>query len=435
VAPIIGKALDAGFTCIQIRSKTASAAELTELTRQAALAIASRGLSDKVALLVNDRLDVALAARQMGVKVDGVHVGQSDIPANVCRHYLGEDSIVGLSARTQDLFDYVRTADVSAIDYFGAGPLRETHTKPDCGLGDDGKVVARSLDEITALAKASPIPIVVGGGVKLADIPGLARTGTAGFFVVSAVTEAEDPARAAASLAQAWSNAHGKRESAKLGLRKIRGAIFDLDGTLFDSMPVWDTVGADYLRSMGAEPRDGLRSITKKMTLREVAVYFKDDYRIERTVPEIEQGINKLLEHYYTFEAPLKDGSRELLEIFRSRGVRMCVLTATERYLTEAALSRCGLLDLFEFVMTCAEFGTGKDTPEIFEKALAMLGTEKELTYVFEDAPHAMQTANAAGFPVVAVRDNAFEYARDEIIRSSDLFVENPAEIAALYRR
>ena len=74
----------------------------------------------------------------MGVKVDGSHVGQSDIPVDVCRKFLGADSIIGLSARTTDLIDYVKTADVSDIDYFGAGPLHETPTKPDAGLTADG---------------------------------------------------------------------------------------------------------------------------------------------------------------------------------------------------------------------------------------------------------------------------------------------------------
>ena len=72
--------------------------------------------------------------------------GQSDIPVEVCREYLGEDSIVGLSARAHELFDYIQTADVSLVDYFGAGPLRPSGvTKPDCGMDADGKILARTL--------------------------------------------------------------------------------------------------------------------------------------------------------------------------------------------------------------------------------------------------------------------------------------------------
>lgn len=204
VATMIKDVVEAGFTCVQIRSKTASARELIELTRQAAEVIAQAGKSEEVALLVDDRLDVVLAARKQGVKVDGIHVGQDDLPVDVCREYLGEDSIIGVTARTHELFEYLKTADVSQIDYFGVGPLRETKTKPDCGIDVDGKVITRSFDELARVAQISPIPVVVGGGVKLADIPSLAQTGVNGFFVVSAVSEADDPKQAAADLVKAW---------------------------------------------------------------------------------------------------------------------------------------------------------------------------------------------------------------------------------------
>lgn len=210
VGPIIRDAVDAGFTCVQIRSKTASARQLIELTGQAADVIAQAGKSGSVGLLVNDRLDVALAAKKQGIHVDGIHVGQTDIPVEVCREYLGPGAIVGLSARVHELFEYIKNADVSQIDYFGAGPLHETKTKPDSGLDLDGKKITRSIDDIKMLAQLSSIPVVVGGGVKLDDIPSLARTGVNGFFVVSAISEADDPGLEAANLVNAWH--HHKRK-------------------------------------------------------------------------------------------------------------------------------------------------------------------------------------------------------------------------------
>ena len=147
---------------------------------------------------------MALAARKLGIKVDGVHVGQGDIPVSICRDYLGEDCIVGLSARSQDLFDYVKTADVSQIDYFGAGPLRPSVTKLDCGRDENGNILTRNFEELTELAAISPIPVVVGGGVTAADLPALKKTGVAGFFVVSAIASADDPSAAALELARMW---------------------------------------------------------------------------------------------------------------------------------------------------------------------------------------------------------------------------------------
>ena len=204
VRDIVAAAVSAGFTCVQIRSKTAGARELIGLTREAAAVIAAARREESVALLVDDRLDVVLAARQQGVKVDGIHVGQSDIPPEICRQYLGKDSIVGLSARTDALLSYVKEADVSSIDYFGAGPLHETATKPDCGLDENGNIMTRSFQELTALGTCSPLPVVVGGGVKCRDLPALAATGVAGFFVVSAVAGAKEPAKAAQEMVTLW---------------------------------------------------------------------------------------------------------------------------------------------------------------------------------------------------------------------------------------
>ena len=204
VARIIAEAVRAGFTFVQIRAKHAEAREIIELTRAATDVIAAQEKSDTVALVINDRLDVVLAAREQGIVVDGVHVGQGDIPPDVCRKYLGADAIVGLSARTTDLLDYAVHCDTACIDYFGAGPLHATPTKPEAGRTATGEIVTRSLDELTQLHRVSPVPVVVGGGVKAADLPALRATGVEGFFVISAVAGAEHPYSAAAELVSLW---------------------------------------------------------------------------------------------------------------------------------------------------------------------------------------------------------------------------------------
>lgn len=204
VGDIVLQAIDAGFTIVQVRSKVLDARDLIACAAEAARAIEAAGKQDRVPLLIDDRLDAVLAARDAGIKVDGVHVGQSDVPVETCRKYLGEDAIVGLSARAHEMRDYIATADMSLVDYLGVGPLHETVTKPDCGLDTDGRVITRSLEELADLKRISPKPIVVGGGVKAADIPALAKTGVDGFFVVSAVCGAEDPRAAAAELVNLW---------------------------------------------------------------------------------------------------------------------------------------------------------------------------------------------------------------------------------------
>lgn len=207
VADVVAQAIAAGFTCVQIRSKECSARELISCTAQASEVIRQAGAQDRVALLIDDRLDAVYAAHQQGIKVDGVHVGQTDIPVEACRALLGPYAVVGLSARADEMLEYVKTADMSLVDYLGVGPLHETPTKTDCGLAADGTIITKSLEDLAALHQASPVPIVVGGGVKVADIPAVAQTGVDGFFVVSAVCAVPDPHAAAQELVQAWNAA------------------------------------------------------------------------------------------------------------------------------------------------------------------------------------------------------------------------------------
>lgn len=204
VEDIVSQAVKAGFTFVQVRSKVCGAREMIECAKQAADAIAALGKSDSVALVINDRLDVALACRDMGIKVDGIHVGQSDIPVEICRKYLGDEAIVGLSAETREVIDYVKNADVSCIDYFGVGPLHDTESKKDLVRNDEGEVVLHTIADLEELARISPIPVVVGGGVKAEDVPTVAATGLHGFFVISAVCGAVDPYAAAKEMVDAW---------------------------------------------------------------------------------------------------------------------------------------------------------------------------------------------------------------------------------------
>lgn len=200
---VVSKAIEGGITFLQVRSKTASAREIMDLGRIAAEEIKKAGKSEEIALVIDDRLDIALALRAEDVKIDGVHLGQTDIPVDFARKMLGENAIVGLSARSDELFDYVKDFKPGIVDYFGAGPLHETQTKPDCGLVN-GVVIERTFDDIRKLKKLSPLPIVVGGGVKSKDLPDLKETGVDGFFVVSAIASSDDPLNATKTLVNIW---------------------------------------------------------------------------------------------------------------------------------------------------------------------------------------------------------------------------------------
>ena len=214
---------------------------------------------------------------------------------------------------------------------------------------------------------------------------------------------------------------------------RIRGAIFDVDGTLLDSMFIWDTIGETYLRSIGYQPKENLNETFKNMSLHQAARYYQTEYGVTRSIDEIMDGVNAMLERYYRFEVPLKPGVAELLERLRQDGVRLCIATATDRHLVEAALDRCGVLSCFGEIFTCNEVGHGKDEPDIFEAALRFLGTRREETLVFDDALYAVRTAKEAGFPVAAVYDS-HERSQAEVRARSDLYLEDLTQLVELQK-
>ena len=202
----------------------------------------------------------------------------------------------------------------------------------------------------------------------------------------------------------------------------IKGAIFDLDGTLLDSMFIWDTSGEEYLRSLGKEPHEDLNETFMTLTLEEAAEYYREHYGVTLSVKEIVDGVNAMVEQTYRTKVTLKPGISEYLAWLKENGVRMCVATVTDRYLVEETLERLGVRHYFSEIFTCAEVGFGKDKPIIYQKALEHLGTEKSDTYVFEDLPFALNTAKTDGFPTVGIYDR-HEAHQDELKELADYYV------------
>lgn len=202
----------------------------------------------------------------------------------------------------------------------------------------------------------------------------------------------------------------------------IAGAVFDVDGTLLDSMSVWDTIGEDYLRSIGYVPREKLNETFQAMSLLQAARYYQTEYGVTLSVEEIMDGVNGMLERFYREQARLKPGAGEFVRELSRRGVKLCIATATDRYLVEAALERCGVRGYFEDILTCTAVGAGKDEPLIYREALKRLGAERPLAVVFEDALYAARTAKGDGFPVAAVYD-CHEKRQGELKALADIYL------------
>ena len=190
---IVAAAVAAGIGTIQLRCKDLGARDF--LAEVAACAVHTAG---RALLLVNDRVDVYLAARAAGASVDGVHIGQQDRPAVAVRGLIGPDAVLGLSASTPAHFAAVAALPAGTVDYLGTGAVRPTPTKKDhpMPLGFDG---------LASLLAHAPLPCVAIGGLGHGDAGGIRAAGAAGMAVVRAICAADDPGASAAALQAEWS--------------------------------------------------------------------------------------------------------------------------------------------------------------------------------------------------------------------------------------
>ncbi|WP_144791696.1 thiamine phosphate synthase [Kocuria palustris] len=182
-------AVRGGATMIQVRAKQLTGRELLELLGAVADRIAGR-----VPVVVDDRVEIHLAARARGIASDGVHVGQSDLPPEDARRLCGAGAIIGLSAGTPDEVLAAHSLPEGTVDYLGIGAVRATATKPDAPqpLGVDGFAELHGL---------SRLPVVAIGGIRPEDAGPLRRAGADGVAVVSGICAAPDPEAAARAYA------------------------------------------------------------------------------------------------------------------------------------------------------------------------------------------------------------------------------------------
>ncbi|MBE6513307.1 MAG: thiamine phosphate synthase [Methanobrevibacter olleyae] len=181
---IIEEAIKGGTTVVQLREKTASTKEFYEL----ALKVKEITLKYDVPLLINDRIDIALA-----VDCEGVHIGQDDMPADIAREIIGEDKILGVSAST---VEEAKKAEKDSADYIGSGAVFPTATK------DDADSVSK--EELKEIVDSIDIPVVAIGGIAVENASTLKGSGIAGFSVVSAIMSAEDPKEASRKLKEIY---------------------------------------------------------------------------------------------------------------------------------------------------------------------------------------------------------------------------------------
>ncbi|MEU4017183.1 bifunctional hydroxymethylpyrimidine kinase/phosphomethylpyrimidine kinase [Microbacterium sp. NPDC028030] len=246
VIETVRRAVDGGVRIVQLRDKTATDAETVEQLLALSAVIDGRAL-----LVVNDRLDAAVAARARGARVDGVHVGQNDASVLRAREVLGPDALIGLTANSTVHLEAVRALPEGTVDYLGVGVIRPTATKPDhpAPLGIEG---------FREFAARSPLPCVAIGGVGIDDTEHLSAAGAAGLAVVSALCTAEDPAAAAAEFRKRWLAASVPRVLSIAGSDPSGGAGIQAD---LKSIAANGGYGMAVLTALTAQNTRGVRAV------------------------------------------------------------------------------------------------------------------------------------------------------------------------------
>ena len=190
----------------------------------------------------------------------------------------------------------------------------------------------------------------------------------------------------------------------------IEAVIFDLDGSMVDSMWMWRTIDIEYLGRFGIELPENLQACIEGMSFSETAVYFKERFELPDDLDTIKADWNRMAWDKYTYEVPVKDGVTELLQYCMDHGIKVGIATSNSRELVENVVKARHLDQYFDCIMTGCDVAKGKPAPDIYLAVARELGVSPENCLVFEDIIPGIQAGKAAGMRVCAVYDKYSEH-------------------------
>ena len=218
---------------------------------------------------------------------------------------------------------------------------------------------------------------------------------------------------------------------------KIKSIIFDMDGTLIDSLilwgPIWSGLGKKFLNDASFYPGEALDREARTLCMLDAMTKVHNVCHIGKDPEELVFATNEIIRDFYANEVQLKKGVREFLDACFEGGVRMCIASATDPELLEVALDSCDFRRYFPRVFSCGAIGKGKESPDVFLYASDFLGTAIEDTWVFEDSATAIVTANRAGFKTCGIYDRN-NFGQDIIKATSDIYIDDGDDLASLIK-
>ena len=212
----------------------------------------------------------------------------------------------------------------------------------------------------------------------------------------------------------------------------IKGVIFDIDGTLLDSMPLWNNLGERYLQKLGftEEETEGLSQRISAMPFAEGIYYIKKEYSLDIVEERIREQLQEMIEGAYRDEIVLKAGVKEYLQFLKERGIPCILATAGDALLATATLKRLKIWEEFQGLLLCEEFNTSKREAKIYQLAMERLSLSKpEEVLVCEDVLHAIKSAKQAGFQVCGILDEANREDWEKIQKIADFTIKDFYEL------
>ncbi len=387
----VEQAILGGCTMIQLREKELSSLEFYNQ------AVAVKQVTDKyhIPLIINDRIDIAMA-----VQATGVHIGQHDLPAAAVRKVIGENMLLGVSASS--IAEAIQ-AQQDGADYLGVGAMFPTGTKTDAD--------SVSMEELQKIRAAVSLPIVVIGGINKGNAGRFKPMGIDGLAVVSAIIAQSDIKAAAAELKDLFCE------------MDFNAAIFDLDGTILDSMDVWEHIDIQFLKKRNLPVPENYVTEICARSFEEAAQYTIDLFGLQETVEGIIEEWNNMAVEEYSNHVGLLPHALDYLLRLKEHGIKLAVATGLPEKLYIPCLKNNSILELFDALCSTDEVQRGKEYSDVFELAARKLGVAPEHCIVFDDVLPAIKSAKAARMLAGGIYDKYSADQRTEIERIADIYL------------
>jgi len=212
-------------------------------------------------------------------------------------------------------------------------------------------------------------------------------------------------------------------------LTHIKAAIFDLDGTLVDSMWVWSQIDVEYLKMKGYSMPENLRNEISHLSFSQTAIYFKKQFNLDDSIEKILEDWNNMAFNHYSTNVKLKLGVKDFLNYLKSFKIKIALATSNSVTLLEACLKNNGIYEYFDSITTTDEVSNGKDCPDVYLLAANKLGISPTDCLVFEDILPAVQGAKAANMTVIAVKDDDCLNSKEDLLKYADKYIHSFLEL------